>query len=87
MLRETDGNNEPESVGVNMNAKEMSAMLGQVGQLRTYTEGLLVPVSVIDARVSWGAVQVQVTPVGGAGTTWVDKGRVKLAGWANELPG
>lgn len=60
-----------------MNAKELSKLLGKTGRLLT-NEGLKVRVSVLDARVSWGSVHVQVTPVEGNGTAWVDKGRVSM---------
>jgi hypothetical protein len=34
--------------------------------------GLNFPVKVLDLRTRWGKIDAQVTPVGGAGTRWVE---------------
>lgn len=60
-----------------MSAKELGRLLGQTGLLLT-NEGLNVRVSILDAKLAWGATRVQVKPIEGYGTTWVDKGRVRL---------
>lgn len=62
-----------------MGTKELAKLLGRTGAFRT-NEGLLVQVSILDAKIAWGAVRVQIVPVAGAGTAWVDKGRVKMDG-------
>ena len=53
-----------------------------IGSVRTLNDGsgLDFPVKVLDLRTRWGTIDAQVTPVGGAGTRWVqtDKlGRVE----------
>jgi len=45
-----------------------------IGQTATYhgVPGLVIEVTVIDARVSWGQVQLQIQPVSGSGSKWVN---------------
>jgi len=38
--------------------------------------GLNFPVKVLDLRTRWGTIDAQVTPVGGAGTRWVQIDRL-----------
>ena len=45
-----------------------------VGITATYhgVPGLVIEVTVIDARVSWGQVQLQIQAVAGSGSKWVN---------------
>jgi len=45
-----------------------------IDQTATYhgVPGLVIEVTVIDARVSWGQVQLQIQPVSGSGSKWVN---------------
>jgi len=57
-------------------AAHMAALLGRAGLLKT--EALGVPVTILDARTSWGSTQVLVQPVNGTGSAWVALNRVNL---------
>ena len=41
--------------------------------------GMEVAVAVVWARLSFGRVQLEITPVSGAGSTWVDRAAVMLS--------
>lgn len=51
-----------------MTAREMTALLGQTGVY--VVEGLSIPVTVFDARLRFGSVDVQIVPVNGGGSKW-----------------
>lgn len=55
---------------------ELSQFVGREGTLRM--ENLFIHVRVVDARKSYGKIQLQIQPVDtcGVGTQWVDAGRV-----------
>ncbi len=57
-----------------MNAKQLSANIGKQGLLSV--SGLQVLVNVLDARTVFGRIDLQVTPVNGTGSTWVESSRV-----------
>lgn len=59
-----------------MTAREMVGLIGQRGLMNI--EGMAVAVQVVDARVRFGAVDVQVEPVTGAGAKWTPRDRVVL---------
>lgn len=60
-----------------MTVNEMSKWVGREGVL---TVGdLSIGVKITDARRNWGAFHVQVQPISGSGSQWVDSIRVKLA--------
>ena len=56
--------------------KELAQYLGRSGHF--HVQGMEVAVRVVDARVSFGAVQLQIAPYSGSGTAWVDRGSVML---------
>ena len=49
-----------------------------IGSVRTLNDGsgLNFPVKVLDLRPRWGKIDAQVTPIGGAGTRWVEINRL-----------
>jgi len=57
--------------------RDLSKLIGREGQLLT-AEALQVGVTVVDARRCYGRVDLQVQPLVGAGSAWVDASRVKL---------
>ena len=48
------------------------------GYLRV--QGMEVAVAVVWARLTFGRVHLEITPVSGSGSTWVDRGSVMLTG-------
>jgi hypothetical protein len=56
--------------------KELAQYLGRPGHY--HVQGMKFGVKVLDARVSFGAVQLQIAPYSGSGTAWVDRGSVRL---------
>lgn len=59
--------------------KELAQLINTI--VRLQSEGLSVPVKILDARVSFGKIHVQITPVGGEGNTWVDHDRILELPW------
>lgn len=61
-----------------------AAYLGKSGQftlpLRAYKPGspMVIPVTVVDVRPSYGRVDVAIEPVNGDGAAWVDSKSVKI---------
>jgi hypothetical protein len=55
---------------------ELATFVGQKGYL--LTEGLQVPVQVLDVRQVWGNVQVLITPIHGEGRKWVSADRFQV---------
>ena len=55
--------------------KELGQHIGQYGYL--LVRGMEVEVRVTDARVSFGAVQLEIEPVSGMGSQWVDQDSVR----------
>jgi hypothetical protein len=53
-----------------MTTAEMAKYIGQTGRYNGI-RGLEVEVVVIDARQSWGELQLQIQPTSGSGSTWV----------------
>jgi hypothetical protein len=45
-----------------------------IDQTATYhgVPGLVIEVKVIDARMSWGQVQLQIQPTSGSGSKWIN---------------
>ena len=65
-----------------MTTAEMAKYIGQTG---TYhgVPGLVIEVTVIDARVSWGQVQLQIQPTrpqNASGSKWVNSDSVMVPG-------
>lgn len=54
-----------------MTTAELAKYIGQVGAYHG-VPGLVVEVTVIDARVSWGQVHLQIQPTSGSGSKWVN---------------
>ena len=54
-----------------MTALELAKYVGRPGDYYA-VPGLVVDVKVIDARVSWGQVQLQIQPTSGSGSKWVN---------------
>lgn len=61
-----------------MNAKQLAALIGRTGQLRSPRLPFTVDVSIIDARTTYGAVHVQVRPAAGQGEGWIALSSVTL---------
>jgi len=63
-----------------MNALELAAYIGKTGTLHNSTgvTGLSFDVRVINARVSYGGLQLEVEPIAGSGRRWVEARRVIL---------
>lgn len=57
-----------------MTAKEMIPAVGQ--QVLARFESLSIPVTVQDVRHVWGKPQLQITPINGHGSQWVELGRI-----------
>ena len=57
-------------------SEELKGYLGRRGAVRV--ERMEVAVEVVWARLSFGRVQLEITPVSGSGTTWVDRDSVML---------
>jgi hypothetical protein len=56
--------------------KEMAQYLGRSG--RFHVQGMEVAVRVIDARLSFGVVQLEIAPYSGSGSAWVARDSVRL---------
>ena len=61
-----------------MTFKEASKAVGRDGML--YSDGMLFPVRIVDARRVFGRIDYQVSPIGGSGSKWVDANRVVVVG-------
>lgn len=61
-----------------MNAKDLAVLVGRTGQLQSPRLPFTVDVSILDARMTYGAVHVQVRPVAGQGEGWVALDSVML---------
>ena len=59
-----------------MTAKDMIALIGTEGAYNVSRE-MYVMVRIEDARVSYGEVQVLITPLQGYGTCWINVNNVK----------
>ena len=60
-----------------MNTAELSKAIGRRGQLAS--NGLLVTVTVLDARIAYNRVDYLVEPAMGSGQVWVSSSRVRFA--------
>jgi hypothetical protein len=57
--------------------KELIALIGKTALLR---EGeFLFPVTIEDVKNAYGVSRVEVSPVGGSGSAWVNLDRVKVS--------
>ena len=54
-----------------MTTAELAKYIGQVGAYHG-VPGLVIEVTVIDARVAWGQLQFQIQPTSGSGSKWVN---------------
>jgi hypothetical protein len=63
-------------------AKELGTYIGRHGSI--HLGKVVVNVRVTDARVRWGATQVEVVPVSGFGSQWVDASGVTFKGLLEE---
>lgn len=61
-----------------MNAKQLAALVGRTGQLRTERMPFTVLVEVLDARMTYGSPHVLVFPIAGQGKGWVALDSVTL---------
>jgi hypothetical protein len=57
-------------------SEELKGYQYRRGLLRV--QGMEVEVEVVWARLTFGRVHLEITPVSGSGTTWVDRGSVML---------
>lgn len=62
--------------------REMQIAIGQTVTVRF--EDLTVKCLITDVKASWGKMRLQVKPVAGDGTQWVEMGRVLLAASTRE---
>ena len=62
-----------------MTVGQMAKYIGQTG---TYhgIPGLVVEVKIVDARMSWGQLQLQVQPTSGSGSKWVNSDSIMAPG-------
>lgn len=61
-----------------MNTSELAKTIGQTGTLSGRRNEFSTTVRIIDAKMSYGRILYQVTPISGTGTVWVDSNRVKI---------
>ena len=54
-----------------MTTAQMATLIGLSGFFLG-VPGLVIEVTVIDARMSWGQLQLQVQPTSGSGSKWVN---------------
>ena len=57
--------------------KELAQYLGRSG--RFHVQGMEVAVRVVDARVSFGQVQLEIEPYSGSGTAWVAQDSIRIS--------
>jgi hypothetical protein len=57
-------------------SEELRGYVGRRGLLRV--QEMEVAVEVVWARLTFGRVHLEITPVSGSGSTWVDRGSVML---------
>ena len=62
-----------------MNTRELMKVIGQQGVLSGRRNEFVVVVRITDAKMSYGRVLYQVTPISGQGSVWVDATRVTLS--------
>ena len=58
-------------------SEELKGYQYRRGLLRV--QGMEVEVEVVWARLTFGRVHLEITPVSGSGSTWVDRGSVRLS--------
>lgn len=58
--------------------KDLSAFIGKTGTYQT--GGLTVNVKIVDARLTFGRVDLFITPVSGLGQKWTMAAKVKIEG-------
>ena len=54
-----------------MTALELAQHIGQTGAYLGVPD-LVIEVRIVDARVSWGQLQLQIQPTSGSGSKWVN---------------
>jgi hypothetical protein len=59
-----------------MSTLALSQAIGKLGTLAS--DKLYFDVRIIDAKLAYGNLRYQVTPVSGTGSVWVDSSRVKI---------
>jgi hypothetical protein len=59
-------------------SEELKGYQYRRGYLRV--QGMEVAVAVVWARLTFGRIHLELTPVSGCGSTWVDRGSVMLTG-------
>lgn len=58
-----------------MTAAQMAVLIGQTVDLAQ--DSLIFPVRILDVKQRWGQVRALITPVAGAGESWVDFRRLE----------
>lgn len=61
-----------------VSARELMALIGKTGELRTESGSLSVAVTVSDAKSAYGRTRVLISPVSGSGELWADLDRVTI---------
>lgn len=61
-----------------MTAAELTELVGRSGVWRTIGDCLKIRIKTLDARQSYGRVDVRITPEAGNGEAWVDSDFVTL---------
>lgn len=56
--------------------RELATYIGKDGHLNL--DGLTIQVKVTDARPRYGRIDLEITPVNGTGSRWVESSRVRL---------
>lgn len=46
-------------------------------------ESIVVACKVVDAKNSWGKVRVQIVPMSGTGTQWIELERIQATDWSH----
>ena len=68
---------EEDNMATTGTVKELAQYLGRSGHYQI--QGMRIVVRVVDARISFGQVQLEIAPYSGSGSTWVDQGSVILS--------
>lgn len=60
-------------------AAELGELVGKLGRLTVNDDKLRVDVQIINAKMAYGTLRLEVVPAAGEGSAWVDASRVELA--------
>lgn len=63
--------------------KELARLIGRTGEIEL--EGFTIAVRVLDAKIMIGGVQLEVAPIHGGGTRWIEQRRVQFTEALNNV--